>query len=83
MEELKQCPFCGGDADLFYKVCSYKMMKTGKTVFKIRVRCTVCGSRGRAYHSDVNPEENGWTSQECTAAARAWNLRRDDENGHD
>lgn len=76
MEGMKQCPFCGGDADLFYKACSYKLIKTGETVFKIRVRCTVCGSRGRAYHSDVNPEENGWNTPECEAAVSAWNLRK-------
>lgn len=61
MDELKPCPFCGGEADLFEE-------NFGKTVW---VQCTECGLSTSRYDKDaIVDNKNG----EEWATSR-WNRR--------
>lgn len=61
MNELKACPFCGGDADFFTE-------NFGKVVW---VQCTICGVKTSQYEtSEIVDDKNGkaW-------ARTTWNRR--------
>lgn len=74
MEEyLKRCPFCGGEATLTANY-SYKTR-----AFFVMGKCSFCGSQGKIYNSNEDPEEAGWNNNACTDAVRAWNMRREEE----
>lgn len=60
-EELKPCPFCGGEADVvcrgFYKVA----------------KCITCGAEGRHFNGDTSD----YPHNAPVEAAAAWNQRTD------
>lgn len=66
MNELKQCPHCGGNAYL-RAVYSYR----GN--YFIFAKCDICGAQGKAYPSEELPED--WDNDSCDAAVAAWNMR--------
>lgn len=66
---IKKCPHCGGLADL-NKNYSYKTRS-----YFVFVKCDICGATGKTYHSERNPAEAGWNSQQCNDAIAAWNMR--------
>ena len=73
MADLKPCPFCGGEADIWIKsqnrhpfVGSY-----------ILVKCDVCGACTKTFYNlnDI-PEDDSWTHWETAERAiKAWNRR--------
>ena len=68
-DELKPCPFCGGDAELVE--CDYAMYETGYAVYCIgdcRAKLGVTGRLGEVYE---------WTTVFSTEhdAIEAWNTR--------
>lgn len=76
MNELKRCPFCGGEAEISYSVDAF----LGKCWY---VRCTDCYSHGTGVYESVRklePEEEyaaimgAWEK-----AIKAWNRRAKDE----
>ncbi len=77
MEELKPCPFCGGEAEICLG-CDNKIF--GKYWF---VRCKTCYSRSSdAYESrsELGPNQVYETIKEAwDKAIKAWNRRASDE----
>lgn len=63
MNELKPCPFCGGDG-------SFTIDTVEKTVYG---SCWTCGARG----SGVWYKEDYPSVEEVKKAVRAWNRRAD------
>lgn len=66
---LLTCPHCGGSADLH---ASYDPWEG---FYEVYVKCSICGSRGKAYRTGDDPEKSGWSSYDCAQACAAWNLR--------
>ncbi len=63
---LKNCPFCGGDARLRHEVQSYEELYPNGSVIK----CDNCGANGPWF-----PVNTAYSSDE--KAAKAWNNRID------
>lgn len=69
MQGIKPCPHCAGVAYL-YSNYSYKC----RTHF-VYVKCEICGSQGKTYRSNTDPEKDDWMSTACESAVEAWNMR--------
>ena len=69
MEELKKCPFCGGEADIYRGY--------GKYGFFVVAECVLCGARTKCFSSgkDHEYEENAMKN-----AIFAWNKRTKNQN---
>ena len=68
--ELKYCPHCGGEAELYR---NYSRRAGSYFVF---VKCSMCGSQGKIYNTEEDPERTGWEDNTaCQSAVRAWNMR--------
>lgn len=66
---IKRCPHCGGISIL----CSnYSFRTRSHFVF---VKCTMCGSQGKIYSSEEDPEEADWNNEACLKSIAAWNMR--------
>ena len=72
MEELKNCPFCGGKAALKAVNKSYG--------FTLWCQCS-CGARTEGYCPDTNNADNTMENiDKCkNRAIKAWNRRENDE----
>ena len=66
MEELKKCPFCGGNAEGFYK------WNYSKRVYFAYAQCTICHAIG---HSYAQSDEPSGDDQIWDKVAAAWNMR--------
>lgn len=78
MIKLKKCPFCGGEASLTNDIIDDPFVPSLDTTFSIYVQCDECEAAGRAFVSvNHNPEEDDWETEECYAAACAWNMRNE------
>lgn len=66
--ELKKCPFCGNEADLWYRSTQYGYIGYAE--------CSVCSAKSRAF-SVKNPDKckDGWDQLGFTRAIDAWNRR--------
>lgn len=64
MSELRNCPFCGGEAEML----NHFRIKKPKTYTFFRVGCKECGLRYPKF------------SDSREAATEAWNRRAEDEN---
>ena len=73
MDNLKKCPHCGGAACLN---SSYSYRARSYFVF---VKCFVCGSQGKIYNSEQDPEQEEWNNAACIKAVEAWNMRTDEK----
>ena len=71
MFEIKSCPHCGCDATLTAN-WSYKAKK-----YFVFVKCDMCGSQGKVYRSDTDPDNDKWENIACYNAVKAWNMRKD------
>ena len=74
MEELKPCPFCGGEP-----VLKFAKREFGGRV--IRVECTKCYAKTYGRSPDLNCEETAlYNIEECKRdAIRKWNKRASDD----
>lgn len=70
MNELKQCPFCGGDAEKRYikRKKLFVSMRFPYNTHYVYVKCKVCGATSRVYVTIEN-------------AIEAWNRRAENGNG--
>lgn len=68
-EELKDCPFCGGEAIMKAVNKDYG--------FTIWCQCQECGARTEGYCPDMNKENNSINNiEECKNRAKEkWNAR--------
>lgn len=66
---MKRCPFCGGEADLYYSY-SPKYRK-----YFVYVKCEICRSQGKTFASAENPADYDWNTDTCEKAVKAWNMR--------
>lgn len=75
MEDLKRCPFCGGDADYVQR----EVRKTGLPF--VFVQCVECNAQTKAFFTDNINGDYG--NQELAdilkrRAANSWNRRSDE-----
>lgn len=70
MRQLMKCPFCGGDADLYFRPTKYHHRYDGI----VYVKCEVCDAQSRCFASN-DPEQNGWENMATERAIDAWNRR--------
>ncbi len=63
---LKNCPFCGGDAHLIHEVRSHEMLYPNGS----SIECKDCGAKGQWF-----PVDTAYSSDEKAIAA--WNKRID------
>ena len=68
-EELKPCPFCGGEAVLITRVCDK---------FIHRVACTVCLAQMGESHWAMDSEKGKLFFEKEEDAIEAWNRRAED-----
>lgn len=66
MDNLKRCPFCGGEAEAVYRYNRYKR------VWFSFVRCTICSATGHSYAQDTAPDDDDPVWEKV---AGAWNMR--------
>ena len=69
MNELKECPFCGGEAE-FYRT---PVKINGRWCDSVVVRCKNCEARTRRMLYDAKKHPN---DEEYNEAAAAWNQRK-------
>ncbi len=67
MAELKPCPFCGGEAEIWYSA-------TRKYGIAVCCKCIICRSQGKAYFTGEYME----TAEAEELAEKAWNRRVSD-----
>lgn len=68
-DELKSCPFCGGEASLYSRGTRNGMG------YMIYAKCEVCGCSGRAFFTYDDPDETDWNDLACKQATLVWNRR--------
>lgn len=67
MEEIKHCPFCGGEADLWYK--------WGKHGYLTFVECEICSAQSKPFSLGREIDENWYESASSKKAIAFWNRR--------
>lgn len=71
MNELKQCPFCGGDAEKRYikRKKLFASMRFPYNTHYVFIQCKLCGATSRVYVTIENAIE-AWNSGQM----HKWNL---------
>jgi len=68
-EELKPCPFCGGEANLYRTY--------GRYGWFITAQCEVCGARSKIFWTRSDPNDpDFWECKAASKATVAWNRRK-------
>ena len=73
--KIKDCPFCGGPAEMVSNVSG-----SGKCFTYIR--CRLCRGQARAFITREKPDLGNWTIFPCYDAILSWNLRTGSEPDH-
>ena len=74
MEELKPCPFCGGEAVEEWR---YGGLRTGNRKFYFQyIVCEECGAKSRATSTEEDP--NDFNNSGYKVARTWWNRRVND-----
>lgn len=79
MEELKPCPFCGGNATIRGIISSSQGDERG---MKYNIYCGKCSVYGFCFETKINFEKNGKVTvdeTERTQAIEKWNSRAKDD----
>lgn len=67
MQNIKKCPFCGGDGELMQRLnARYRN-------YFVFVACNLCNAQSKVFPSDDDASECGWESKACDKAVKAWN----------
>ncbi len=76
-KEIKKCPFCGGEANLFsdFKVSGNDTDVYAPNGYSVSCECCKCGARGKEFISLEDPEKDNWGNIACRDAIKAWNMR--------
>lgn len=74
MTDLKQCPFCAGDADL------QRSWSSKHQAYFVYVRCDICHIRGKSFRCLSDPQDNGFTDEASQRARKAWNMRHGEDD---
>ena len=74
MMEIKKCPFCGGEANLY---CNYSTRHRRYFVF---VQCCVCHAQSGSRCSYDHPKHDGWENDVCYEVIASWNNRQGGKN---
>lgn len=84
MTELKPCPFCDGEADIYddrnqsYRVGAFgECRNVWPTYYK--VYCKSCGACGPVAKVDSDRFNTFWQKEAKTTAVNAWNVRADND----
>lgn len=72
MADLKNCPFCGGEAECYRTVIKTNLGYSDA----VAVRCAACGAKTGYVLFDGRKHPNG---EEYTEAIEAWNRRAESE----
>lgn len=79
--DIKNCPFCGGEANLF---CEFKIEDPNDEYspngYFVKCECETCGARGKEFISLENPADVKWDNMACRDAIKAWNMRYNENN---
>ena len=68
MEDLKPCPFCGAEANEFWRMTRYG--------FVIYAQCQFCGASTRPKTAKGSPEdERFWNQEAVEEVIKMWNRR--------
>lgn len=70
MENVRECPFCGGEANI---TSNYSAKHK---CFYTYVRCKACLSTGKPFMSEENPKSKAYNLPICESACKAWNDRK-------
>ena len=71
MLELKPCPFCGSEANLYYV--------EGKRYYFVLCECEVCGAKTKSFLIGREIDEKTWfETLPAHRAIEAWNRRKED-----
>ena len=73
--EIKNCPFCGGKANLSYKLKINEYDEHSTNGYSIKCLCETCGAKGKEFLSLEDPEDVDWDNMACRDAIKAWNTR--------
>lgn len=75
--DIKNCPFCGGEANLFseFKVNGNNDDEYAPNGYSVKCECEKCGAKGKEFISLENPADVKWENMACTDAIKAWNMR--------
>lgn len=66
MDELKPCPFCGGEVEETGGSCNF-----GKKIMTLNVKCRKCGTSVAL--------KTAWKTNAYLEAVEAWNRRADND----
>ena len=71
-EELKPCPFCGGEADIMAR-CGYKNR------WFVFAKCKICDAQSKVKNVPGDPDDDGfWERDAVFSVADSWNRRAKD-----
>lgn len=71
MDDLKKCPFCGEEADLWRNF--------GRYGYFVYVECSICSAKSKSYKFPGELTDDWETTIAARRATDAWNRRAGDE----
>ena len=69
MENVKACPFCGGEADITSNYSAKHKL------YFFYIRCRNCGATGKPFKSETDPKLSDYNLPMCEEARLTWNDR--------
>lgn len=68
MQDIKKCPFCGGDGELTQRLNA----RAGN--YFVFVSCNLCNAQSKVFSSEDDAFKSGKKSKACEKAVKAWNM---------
>ena len=73
--EKKECPFCGGRAELYVSANRSRRGYDAEGSF-VYVQCIVCKAKTQSVHTDADYEDYQFDDEAAYIALNKWNTRR-------